>query len=238
VADYQGALLVAVPHLYIHAMTSGALLFLLLEFAKVIASAPVILGLIAWGFRGDIKKFLARVDKAKWGAAELSAPQQASQNALIATVENAVVEIPTGVEVTGSGSSVAAGVSMQGTGHVEVQSDCEDRLRAAEANATLWEYRFLNVALVATTQHTLDWLAAQPSRVTPNLFDNYLASRGVSVDERKAIYFALKETELITDVHGLLALSQKGHDYLAWDSRNRMHQVTSPTWLPPTTPPA
>lgn len=215
-------------------MTVAAFLWLVLEFLKAISTFPVVIVVVALLFRPEIKEFLGRVVSAKVGPTEFTAPHQSTQNALVAPADNAEILVPLeGVAITGSITQVLPAVSSQGIAHVEVPSDCEERLKAAETNSTLWEYKFFNLLLVAKTQFVLDWIARRPTRVTIQLLDNVLSTWGLPLDERKATYSVLEDYHLVRLDGALVTLTDKAHDYMAWEGRNRAHQAS-----PPATPPA
>lgn len=183
---------------------------LVLEYVKVLLSAPVIAGAVALTFlclfRGEIRALIGRVFRIRFPGGELFASQQERTQAAIAPKEQPPggpqgqqVQLPATVTLTPEQAQQVVAI---------IQSE--------RANATLWEYRYLNFFLARSTQLVLDWLGTVQQPISVNLIDSYLQSFIVDAQERVAILTALQNHHLITIANNLVQITPKGREYLQW----------------------
>jgi hypothetical protein len=183
---------------------------LVLEFVKVILSAPVIGGAVGLTallmFRKDIQSLLLRAGRIRFPGGEFEASQLDKSRESDGGKPEPVPEEP---------GSIDAGQLPQSL--TPEQSEAVRQLFLSErARAALWEYRFLNYFLVRGTQIVLDWFAALSSPLSYELFHTYWTPVIMSVREREAILQALAGHYLIADDNGLLSITPKGREYLQW----------------------
>ncbi len=185
---------------------------LVLEFVKVILSPQVIGGAVAIIFfslfREDIKALMRRIATIRFpGGSELSTSQveRTSESSVSAKAEapatlgKANVALPKDITLT-----------------QEQAKQIGEVLKAERARAYLWEYRYLNYFLVLNTQRVLDWLASLKERTTYMLYDSFWMPVIPSAEERRAIITALESHQLIQLPGGLIEVTPKGHEYIAW----------------------
>ena len=89
-------------------------------------------------------------------------------------------------------------------------------VKSERAAATLWEYRYLNMYLVRTTQTVLDWFETQSQPVTRSLVDSQLQARVPDAGERTAIMAALLNYRLLQQHGELVEIAPKGREYIKW----------------------
>jgi hypothetical protein len=181
---------------------------LILEYLKVILSAPVLLSIVGFIFilifKEDIKALLLRVAKIKFpGGAEVSTPQsdrqsdEASENRPEPQPDINISGLPTDLSPT----------------H---RQTVEQIIRAERATSYLWEYRFLNYFLVYNTQRVLDWLIDLNQLTTYSHYDATWLPIIPAASERNAIINALESHHLIQIVNGLIEVTPKGREYQQW----------------------
>lgn len=182
---------------------------LILEYLKVILTAPVfsgvIAGLVLFLFNEDIKALLKRVAKIKFpGGAEVSTPQS---NMLAEEDDKNPPELP---------NQPIHGLPLGLT--PEQNQTVEQIIRSHISNAYLWEYRYLNLFLVRATQMVLDWLAACTQPVTYAQYDSLWLPTVPAAVERQAIFNALQAHHLINyePQTGLISITPKGQEYRSW----------------------
>lgn len=183
---------------------------LILEYLRVILSAPVIAGAVAITFlclfRGGISALIDRVFRIRFPGGELFASQQQRAQAGIAPQEQPPA-LPQGQQVELPANITLTPQQAQQVVHL-IQSE--------RATAALWEYRYLNFFLARSTQLVLDWLGTLQQPISVNLIDSYLQSFIVDAQERVAILTALQNHHLVTIVNNLVQITPKGREYLQW----------------------
>lgn len=132
---------------------------LVLEYAKILLSTQIVAGgtavIVALLFRVEIRSLIGRIAQLKFGGGEIFTSQQMQTQA-----EKA---IPAGTSPLGSTEpdvQLPPGVSLA---PAEAERIAQ-LLRSARSTAHLWEYRFLNLFLVRSTQAVLTWLAGPTAR--------------------------------------------------------------------------
>ena len=194
---------------------------LILEYLKVLLTAPVLFSLVAvlfvTLFREDIKALILRIAKIKLpGGTEVSIPQsyqlaaEEQKPAPEPSVENQVALVGLPADLT-----------------PQQQSTVEQLIRSYIATAYIWEYRYLNYFLVRGTQLVLDWLIGLPQATTYMHYDSVWLPIIPSANERQAIINALQTHHLIQQLeHGMIVVTQKGREYQEW--RGPLPPLTSP----------
>jgi hypothetical protein len=182
---------------------------LILEYLKVIFSAPVIAAVVAFTvlaiFREDIKALLLRFAKIRLpGGTEVSISQAAK---LEEDPEKPLPKPP---------PSDPAALALPSDLDRKQIEEVRQLLDAERARAYLWEYRYLNYFLAFHTQQVLDWFASLPNRTSMALFDSVWLPLIPSTDERRAIITALQAHYLILVQNELVEVTPKGREYIAW----------------------
>jgi len=180
---------------------------IVLEYLKVILSAPVIFGGITLTalllFKSEISKLIGRIASIKIGGAEVSTPQrsQPSEN------KSSPPEPP-----SGAGPELPTELSPQQKQLVE------PIINSLVANAYLWEYRYLNHFLVRKTQVVLDWLSNFDQPIAYAQYDSIFLPLIPSAEERATIIQVLQSHHLVTDNAQLntICLTEKGKEYRQW----------------------
>ncbi|MET0103003.1 MAG: hypothetical protein ABW078_14815 [Sedimenticola sp.] len=184
---------------------------LILEYLKVILTAPVIFGVIAATFlimfSDEIKALIQRVAKIKLpGGAEVSTPQ--SSRLPEDEEEQPQPELPQ-AEIN----------ALNPLGLTPEQNQAvEQILRSHISNAYLWEYRYLNHFLVRHTQVVLDWLSGFEQPITYAHYDSFWLPLIASAEERNAIIRALETHHLVTMTPptNMIQITEKGKEYREW----------------------
>ena len=195
---------------------------IVLEYLRVLLSAPVVLGLIAavclYLFKAQLRSLLTRVALIKWGSAELSVPQPPSDAPLVTGSQSTTVAIETDHSVLPipAGTQLPAGVEQQ----------LLQAFNAERARAHLWEYRYLNHFLVHNTQNVLDWLASLANPPTFTMYDALWQNAILGAAERRTIVNVLENHNLIEFQGELLTVTPKGREYTQW--RGPRHQPQIP----------
>jgi len=181
---------------------------IVLEYLKVVLSTPVIAGaivvLLLCQFRSDIKALIGRIGKITFPGGELSM-SQAERTAKESGGDTppppppSEVALPQGLTLT-----------------PEQVTELQQFIAGERANAFLWEYRFLNYHLVLRTQQILDWLPSLTPPPTVALLDNLLQQFIPDAEERNAITGTLHSHHLIDWSSGLIVVTPKGREYMAW----------------------
>lgn len=181
---------------------------LILEYLKVILSAPVLLSVVGIIFirifKEDIKALILRVAKIKFpGGAEVSTPQSIRQSDEAS--ENRP-ELQPDINISGLPTDLLP---------VHRQA-IEQVIKAERATSYLWEYRYLNYFLVYNTQRILDWLIDLNQSTTYSHYDASWLPIIPAVSERNAIITALESHHLIQIINGLIQVTPKGREYQQW----------------------
>jgi hypothetical protein len=182
---------------------------IILEYLKVILSAPVLFAIIAgvfiFKFSEDIKDLLSRIAKIKLpGGTEVSTPQSNR----ITDDESKSPPISDSVTVEG----IPTGLTP------DQKHTIEQLVRSHIANTYLWEYRYLNYYLVRGTQIALDWLVGLPEPTTYAYYDSFWRPLIPSANERQAMITALQSHHLILhdETTNMISVTPKGHEYQEW----------------------
>jgi len=199
---------------------------LILEYLKVLLSAPVVTGIVAilffLLFREDIKALLLRIAKIRFpGGAELSTSQSERQ------IKEEKVESKGLPSVDRTIPGLPANLGQ------EERRKVEEIVRAERATAYVWEYRYLNYFLVYATQRVLDWLISLGQSTTYNHFDTIWLPLIPSANERSAIISALQAHHLVQVHDAVIEVTPKGREYQQW--RGPLPDVP-PTKAPTATP--
>ena len=182
---------------------------LILEYLKVLLTAPVLFSVVALIFfslfKEDIKALFLRVAKIKFpGGAEVSTPQ-ADQSAIESEKKAPIIK--NDVAVAGLPNDLTP----------QQKQSVEQLIRSHIATAYIWEYRYLNFFLVRVTQQVLDWLSGLPQATTYAHYDSIWLPITPSANERQAIINALDAHHLIQiDANGMISVTPKGYEYLKW----------------------
>lgn len=191
---------------------------LVLEYLKVILTAPVlfsvIIGVFIFSFKEDIKALILRIAKIKLpGGTEVSTPQSNRDS----EEESKELPNPSGVSVDGIPSGLTP----------EQQKTIEELIRSHIGNTYLWEYRYLNYYLARGTQVVFDWLVGLPQSTTYAHYDSFWLPLLPSANERQSIINALQNHHLI--IHdgatNMITVSPKGREYHEW--RGELPPLTS-----------
>lgn len=184
---------------------------LILEYLKVLLTAPVLFFLVAvlfiTLFKEDIKALILRIAKIRLpGGTEVSTPQSNQ----LATEEQKPAPKP-----SVDNQVAVIGLPAELTPHQ--QSTIEQLIRSHIATAYIWEYRYLNYFLVRATQGVLDWLIGLPQATTYMHYDSVWLPIIPSANERLAIINALQTHHLIQqDASGMIVVTPKGREYQEW----------------------
>lgn len=184
---------------------------LILEYLKVILTAPVLFSIVAiWFitlFKEDIKALILRIAKIKLpGGTEVSTPQSNQ----LAKEEQKPAPKP-------SVDDQVAFVGLPADLTPQHRHTVEQLIRSHIATAYIWEYRYLNYYLVRGTQLVLDWLVGLPQATTYMLYDSVWLPIIPSANERQAIINALQTHHLIQqDSTGMIVVTPKGREYQEW----------------------
>lgn len=193
---------------------------LILEYLKVILTAPVLFSLVAiWFiklFKEDIKALILRIAKIRLpGGTEVSTPQSNQ----LATEEQKPAPKPS-IDDQVAFAGLPADLTLQHRHTVE------QLIRSHIATAYIWEYRYLNYFLVRGTQLVLDWLIGLSQKTTYMHYDSIWLPIFPSANERHAIINALQAHHLIEqDSSGMIVVTPKGREYQEW--RGPLQPLTS-----------
>jgi len=184
---------------------------IVLEYVKVLFSAPVISGAVVVValllFRKDIRSLLRRVAKIKLpGGSEFSTTQ----------IEKSGEDIPARGEQPPISKPAPETLPENLTLSPDQQVAVKQVFEAERANARLWEYRYLNYFLARGTQSVLDWLASLNTRTTLTLLNTIWLPLIPSAEELRAIIHALQAHYLIVLTGELIEVTPKGREYLQW----------------------
>ena len=183
---------------------------MVLDYLKVLLSGPVIIGVVVLVFirifRSEIGRLIDRVRQIKFPGGEVSALQQAR-----ARKELVAATAPT-ADLVAKDFKLPTSVSMEPGQAAEIIQ----LIQSERTNAALWEYRYLNLYLVRSTQMVLGWLAGQQQPVSLRLLDSMLQPNIPDPNERAAILGALQTHHLVAVVADAVRVTDKGREYLQW----------------------
>lgn len=197
-----------VGHLYVSGNRKIAMDWnLILEYLKVLLSAPVMGAVVAITFlvmfKDEIRKYISRIASIKFpGGAEVSTSQAAVS---VGEAREPQRPLPHVAE-----PALPAGLTAQ------QQEEITQLLKAEKAASYLWEYRYLNRFLVYQTQQVLDWLVSIPQPITTRLYDTHWLMQIPKAEERTAILFALQAHHLLQITGEKLEVTEKGREYQEW----------------------
>ena len=182
---------------------------LILEYLKVLLSAPVMLALVAIVFlvifREDLKALFLRIAKIRFpGGTEVSTSQSERQESEAAL--NQEPKSPANVNPPNLPNDLAP----------QARQEIENLLLAEQASARTWEYRYLNYFLVLHTQRALDWLSKLPQPVAFSFYDSQWLPIIPNANERGAVINALQAHHLIQIDSQSITVTQKGYEYIQW----------------------
>ncbi len=181
---------------------------LILEYLKVLLSAPVMGAAVAISFlvmfKNEIRKYISRITIKFPGGAEVSTSQ-----AEVSVGEAREPQRPL-PQVAEPAPALPAGLTAQ------QQEEVIQLLKAEKAASYLWEYRYLNRFLVYQTQQVLDWLVGIPQPITTRLYDTHWLIQIPKAEERTAILFALQAHHLVQITGERLEVTEKGREYQEW----------------------
>ena len=177
-----------------------------LELLRVLLSAPpmtvLVVLVLVWVFRSDLKATMSRIATIKFPGGELSTTSQADRSEKTVPPD----EPPTG--------STETALPKDLTLSPEQQELVNDFIQAQKLTSRIWEYRYLNFYFVRDTQLVLDWLVH--NRPSIEFFHTTWMVAIPRAVEREAILSALEKHQLITGLETMIEITEKGRDYLQW----------------------
>lgn len=182
---------------------------MVLEYLKVFLSPQMtvlaVVVLVALKFHKQLAALIDRVARIKLrGVGEFETPQRARQD---------ISDDP-------KPPTTAGADSVELPAMLELNADQIEALReffqAERSRAALWEYRYLNMYLVQSTQRVLDWLITLNQRTTVSFADSVWAPLIPQIEERRAILTALQTHSLVNVTGELIEVTPKGKEYAQW----------------------
>ncbi len=184
---------------------------LVLEYLKVILTAPVIFGAVAFvvifKFGDDIKSLIGRIAKIRLGSGlEVSTLQ--SERLAKEENQNRDQPQPTGEAVDELPQELTP----------DERERVEAIIKSHSEVARWWEYQYLNFFLVRKTQVALDWLVTQNQSVAAQMYDSVFMPWVPSSDERNSMINALERHHLILFDNKTMTITvtPKGREYQQW----------------------
>ena len=193
---------------------------LALGYLRVLLSAPpmtvLVVLVLVWVFRSDLKAIMSRIATIKFPGGELSTTSQIDRSA-----KTGPDELPPGS--TGQKTALPEGLTIS----PEQKELVRNFIQAQQTTSRIWEYRYLNFHFVRNTQLVLDWLASLQNCPSIEMFHALWLPAIPSADDRKAILLALQNHYLITvRDEVMIEITDKGRDYLTW--RGPLPYIPSP----------
>lgn len=183
---------------------------LVLEYLKAILVAPVIGGVIfivfISMFRAEIAGLIARILSIKAGGMELLTQSELSKTEKLEKVPASTTPI-TDVKMPEEVEKKLATLGEQ-------KKEIEALFSAERANATIWQFRFLNFYLAPVSKQFLAWLASTTQPPSVALTETIWVPRVPNPAERTAVWNALTNHGLVENRSGLLMVTPKGREYL------------------------
>lgn len=179
---------------------------LVLEYLKVLLSAPVLFSLIfilfILTFKNEFRNLVNRIASIRFpGGAEVNMPQPLN--------DSSNKSVPT--------LTVELNEPLPGGLTKAQETAITYLIRSHIANSYLWEYRYLNFFLVRKTQLVLDWLTTFIQPVTWSFYDSVWILSIPDANERKIIIEALQAHHLVQiNELGMIELTPKGKEYIEW----------------------
>lgn len=194
---------------------------LVLEYVRAVLSPHVVWGgVVLWAcylFREDagnllseVGNLLRRLVKLKGpGGLEISAGEsQAVLNAEKPVADDRAAPALVAVaDATTSTDSTTASVTVEA-------NRTQETIEGLKATARIWEFRYLHYFLARSTQIVLDWLAGLPNPVTWQAADAWWYAAIPDVNERRAIFNALRWHDLVQLDGDVIRVTEKGREYL------------------------
>lgn len=179
---------------------------LILEYLKVILTAPVIAGvavvLFLCLFKADIRALMRRIATIKFpGGGELSTSQseRIEESKPAPTTSSEEPELPPTINLSKDQFDTISNI-----------------FKAQRTEAALWEARYLNLHLVHHSQRVLDWFVAQSGATTLALYDSTWLPFIPDANERVAILRVLCSHHLVEQKGTALTATPKGKEYTQW----------------------
>jgi len=176
------------------------------EVLRIVSAPAVMVLCMAVIFRASIREFLKNIVEVRVGEGGLTMRQQPTA---LANVADVVPPSPADATVPGKALAPLSNDS-------DKQSLARQRADSAMVSAEVWEYRYLNLFLVANTVKALGWLAELDQAITDTHFDNVLGTWGIRAEQRGNIFNALREHHLVSYSTRMIAITPKGRNYLSW----------------------
>ena len=181
---------------------------LILDYLRVLLSAPPMIALVAIAFfvvfRVEIKAQLLRIATIRLpGGTELLTSQSQRQEREAEQAKKPAPEpqtLPIGLPELPQ----------------QIRESVENIIKGERANAYLWEYRYLNFFLVYRTQQVLDWFASLPQPVPAQFYSSFWLPIIPSAEERNAIITALTAHHLVHLRGEAFEVTPKGREYVVW----------------------
>ena len=177
---------------------------------------------LVWVFRSDLKAIMSRIATIKFPGVEISTTSQIDRSAKIGSDE-----LPPG-STPGQKTALPEGLTIP----QEQQELVRNFIQAQETTSRLWEYRYLNFYFVPNTQLVLDWLASLQNRPSIEMFHALWLPLIPSADDRKAILFALENHYLITVLEMMIEITDRGREYLQWRGPLPLHPKPKELLMP------
>jgi hypothetical protein len=182
---------------------------LVLEYLKVLLSAPVVGGVVAiisLIYLGkEIKALIQRIAKIRLpGGSEVSTSQIEKTS-----------EVPAGSSNPPSLIDESP-VPQNPNPTAQDFQNLKQLFDAERIRAFIWEYRYLNFFLVRHTQQFLDWLIRLQSPTSVPLADAHWMQVVPDPNERRAVLDALLTHHLIQLNGELIEVTPKGREYVHW----------------------
>lgn len=184
---------------------------LVLEYLKVILTAPVIFGAIVvfliCKFEQDLKALLERLAKMKFPGVDAEFSPSQAVEVINEDDSAALPDLP---------HEPIIGLPQDLT-EPQLQA-VEQIIRSYKATGYLWEYRFLNYFLVRGTQAVLDWVAISNQPIAYTQYDAFWLPLIPLAIERQNIIDALQAHHLIYLDYQMntISISPKGREYVEW----------------------
>ena len=179
----------------------GTIHYGVLEYLKVFLASPVLGAVVTITFiiifREQVGGLINRLAMIRFLGSELSAPQ-------VSPKPVTEPDIPPGDQPT-------------------LPADIGERVRemfnAERTRRYLWEYRYLNLFLVAQSQRVLEWFAPSGMFTTYAQYDSLWATAIPDPNQRRTIISVLETHSLVQHQNDNYAITPKGLEYLEWRHR-------------------
>ena len=178
---------------------------IIVGYLRVLLSAPPMAALVVivlgWAFRNDLKAIMARIATIKFPGGELSTTSQTDR-----LEKTGPDELPTGSTET----ALPEGLTLL----PDQQKLVTDFIQAQKTTSRIWEYRYFNSYFVHDTQLVLDWLVH--NRPSIEMFHAMWMPKIPKATDRESILLALQNHNLITVLLTMIEITEKGREYLQW----------------------